>query len=434
MQLFNSLKNSLKAKFIIGMGMMLFPLVVLSIGSFLSLHNVIAAFEEATEETIDEQLPIMQLRPLLLKATIPVKNYVNFGEPEERGKFIIVSKETEQAFKTASSAPFALKEEKELVKSAYIEWQQSKLISEKILASPFPVTTNAGTEIKLVDVHIDNALNNLNTLLKISQPEIAAELTEAHSIRKKTFLAIAIVFGISLVAAIGASLLLARSVLIPLKTLKKSADRFGTGDLSHRAAIVTADELGQLTVAFNIMAENLEKTQKELKILSTHDSLTGLNNRKEFHRYLQEELERSKRYDCPLSLLMLDIDFFKNINDTYGHQAGDLILSDIANLLKRECRIVDQISRYGGEEFTIILPETSASGALIIAERIRKLVANTTFFVGPGQEISVTLCVGVAVYKEDATTENALISAADEALYAAKHAGRNRVCSYTKPS
>jgi diguanylate cyclase (GGDEF)-like protein/PAS domain S-box-containing protein len=173
--------------------------------------------------------------------------------------------------------------------------------------------------------------------------------------------------------------------------------------------------------------EMLKKSEARLKDLSIRDGLTGLLNHKEFHRRLRDELERSRRYGHPFSLLMLDLDHFKDINDAYGHLAGDEALFSVAALIQEEARVVDVVARYGGEEFAVILPETSAMGALDLAERIRRIVAGQKITCASGLAVSVTISIGVAVFPDDASSEEKLIAQADAALYTAKRTGRNRV-------
>ncbi|TAN49699.1 MAG: diguanylate cyclase [Betaproteobacteria bacterium] len=156
------------------------------------------------------------------------------------------------------------------------------------------------------------------------------------------------------------------------------------------------------------------------------DALTGLSNRGEFQRQLQVEEERSRRYSRSFSLLMLDIDHFKTVNDSYGHQAGDEVLRALAARLREQVRPVDHVARYGGEEFVVILPETTGEGAFALAERLRTAVADTAVPATDGQTIRVTISIGIASFPADAGSGMAMIAAADAALYAAKQGGRNR--------
>jgi len=169
----------------------------------------------------------------------------------------------------------------------------------------------------------------------------------------------------------------------------------------------------------------------EFQLMSITDSLTALPNRRYLEERLAEELNRSKRYDYPMSFLMIDIDDFKAYNDKNGHQAGDLALQITAHCLKGALRVVDVASRYGGEEFCILLPQTAMSEAGVIADRIRHRVSTTTFPHGKSQPLGrVTISVGVSTFTKNVDTPENIIAAADRALYQAKSMGKDRVEFY----
>lgn len=165
---------------------------------------------------------------------------------------------------------------------------------------------------------------------------------------------------------------------------------------------------------------------ERLQYLAITDMLTDIYNRRHFYKLAFEEYYRSKRYQHPLSLIMLDLDFFKGVNDTYGHTAGDIVLKKIAALCKNTIRAEDIIGRYGGEEFLILLPETTLDAAYKVAERLRKKVENLVVATSKG-DVKLTVSGGVA--GDDVETFNLIemIELADQALYAAKKAGRNRI-------
>lgn len=161
------------------------------------------------------------------------------------------------------------------------------------------------------------------------------------------------------------------------------------------------------------------------------DHLTGLYNRRHFTTRAREETERSLRYQQPLSLLMIDIDHFKNFNDRYGHATGDRVLQAVAGVLKRALRNVDLCARLGGEEFAILLPNTPAADAYNVADRVRSTLAGTRYTgLGLPPEDNVTISVGVATCPKDTTVLEELLELADKALYAAKAQGRDRVCRH----
>ncbi|GAB4414019.1 MAG: hypothetical protein OHK0032_10100 [Thermodesulfovibrionales bacterium] len=203
------------------------------------------------------------------------------------------------------------------------------------------------------------------------------------------------------------------------------ANRFGSEEFSFR------DEDLLLTLGFHA-AFAMEKARhhQEIARLANIDGLTGLNNHRTFQERLEMEVARAKRYKHNMSLLMMDIDNFKKFNDTYGHRVGDEVLKRVACRVTESIRNVDFAARYGGEEFAVILPETPLDGAVVTAEKIREAVMNHKIMIDNRDISSVTISIGVAAYPEDATERESLIEKADKALYAAKKASRNRVCSF----
>jgi diguanylate cyclase (GGDEF)-like protein/PAS domain S-box-containing protein len=173
------------------------------------------------------------------------------------------------------------------------------------------------------------------------------------------------------------------------------------------------------------ISEN-KKTEEELLRLAATDPLTGAFNRREFTALADREALRSQRYHHPLSILMLDLDHFKRLNDTYGHAAGDKALQRFTTLCCNALRNVDIFGRWGGEEFVALLPETTADGAAIIAERLRKMVADTVVNFND-HKITFTVSIGIAQYRDGEVSVDAPLSRADTAVYDAKKAGRNRI-------
>ncbi|MFQ6023053.1 MAG: diguanylate cyclase [Acidiferrobacterales bacterium] len=174
----------------------------------------------------------------------------------------------------------------------------------------------------------------------------------------------------------------------------------------------------------------LEISRQTLAEQATTDPLTRLKNRRAFVQAGKQALALGQRSRTHVSVMLLDIDHFKRVNDTYGHQAGDKVLIAIGNLLTRMSRSVDTVARVGGEEFAIILPDTSREGAAVLAERIRAAVEKAPFHAS-GQPVSLTISVGVGTFGSDSVeTVDALLRVADRRLYIAKKTGRNRICSH----
>src|SRR5207237_1057874 len=208
-----------------------------------------------------------------------------------------------------------------------------------------------------------------------------------------------------------------RGLLIPrpLDRLTGAATKVAGGDLAVHLPVVGGGELGYVTEVFNDMVARLHESRKELERLSVTDDLTGLYNRRYLMDAVANEVRRSRRLDHPCTLLMADVDHFKEYNDDYGHLAGDEALRRIAGILRETTRDVDCAARYGGEEFVVLLPETRAAGAIETAQRFRTRLATDELV---GGKLSVS--IGVAQFPEDGDAPDALLARADAALYRAK--------------
>jgi diguanylate cyclase (GGDEF)-like protein len=224
------------------------------------------------------------------------------------------------------------------------------------------------------------------------------------------------------------------------------AEQRGIGELAERG-----DEVGTIISSFTKMLETverqaaeinsfamrldaaykeLESTNVRLKETSFKDEVTGLYNRRFFSVRLEEEMSRYRRFNHPVSLVLMDLDGFKAVNDEMGHVVGDETLRDIGQILIKHSRGINVVSRYGGDEFAVLLVETSKTGARVYADRIRQIIAGYPFSHGRG----ITASFGISSLPEDeATTSEDLIRAADDALYAAKRGGKNQVAGTPPP-
>jgi diguanylate cyclase (GGDEF)-like protein len=263
-----------------------------------------------------------------------------------------------------------------------------------------------------------------------------AEVYSAWIALRNMFLTLA---GALIMVVAAVAFQMGRSIVRPLQRLIDAADRIAGGNLEVRLTAARNDELGHLTLVFNQMADRLRHSHAEimaanqamqqqnqvLEMLSITDSLTGLYNRSKLDAILSDQLARFKRTQREFTLLMMDIDHFKTLNDTYGHITGDEILAAVARILVQSIRSIDFAARYGGDEFIIILVETSADQALKTAERIRSQVENMRYSFRDST-ISVTVSIGIVQCQSDDMTATAVFARADSALYEAKRAGRNR--------
>lgn len=233
---------------------------------------------------------------------------------------------------------------------------------------------------------------------------------------------------LALVASLTCAFLVFRSILDPLHRLSEAAIRVREGVLTAPIEIGGDDELWRLAQVFNEMTRRLKASLDRLTELATKDGLTGIANRAAFDARFDAEFKRAARYGHPLSLAVLDIDFFKKFNDAYGHAAGDQVLREVARVCAASCRDTDFVARYGGEEIALVFPNTAKKDARVVLERLRSSVAALTVAgaaaaAGP----VVTVSIGVADFPADAAAAPQLFVAADRALRVAKQAGRNRV-------
>ena len=221
---------------------------------------------------------------------------------------------------------------------------------------------------------------------------------------------------------------LASLKIVPLRTGEKVLGAVVLG--AEGAHAYGPDAVRQLEMVAMQAADSIYRARlfEQTERLATTDGLTGLLNHRAFQARLDEHLAQAQRYGKKLSLILCDIDHFKNVNDTYGHPVGDVVLKGVARTLAREARTTDVVARYGGEEFAVVMPETDAAGALVIAERIRERIAALSFDTGQGP-LAVTMSLGVATFPEVGARKAELIERADACLYEAKRGGRNRSVS-----
>lgn len=234
------------------------------------------------------------------------------------------------------------------------------------------------------------------------------------------------IIGSCLVAYVFA-MIMAHWLSTGLNRLARGFARVGGGERGLRVRLERRDEIGKLADDFNRMVAELEASEARLQVLATTDFLTGLDNRRSFMEKMNNEMARLQRNaEASVAILLMDLDHFKRVNDTYGHVAGDAVLRHVSAVIRGCLRRVDLAGRFGGEEFILLLPDTSLDGALSFAERIRRAIEQSDI-KWDDQILRITVSVGLTLlHAADATPEVA-IKRADTALYRAKDNGRNRV-------
>jgi diguanylate cyclase (GGDEF) domain len=249
------------------------------------------------------------------------------------------------------------------------------------------------------------------------------------------------VIGIAAALAIAAllSYLFSGTISRPLLRLKNAADRVAQGDLDCRVEIDAHDEIGSLAASFNQMVADLKRSTEQLheanrQLLenSITDRLTGLSNYAHFMDELIKEESRARRSKSNFGVILFDLDQFKQVNDTYGHEIGNLLLKAVSDILKANARRMDTVARYGGEEFALLMPDSNGAEREV-AERIRRKIEITEFTGIADAPLRITISGGVCTYPWDARTVNELLDRADQGLYKAKNSGRNKTCCYEPP-
>ncbi len=261
--------------------------------------------------------------------------------------------------------------------------------------------------------------------MKLGVQQRLSQQVEETNRRFHRLLLLGVAMGLLLIVLITAisfalSLSTRRSLSEINRALKNIAQE--SPDFSARLQRNSDDELGELVGWFNLLTEKLERDYKKIETLSITDKLTQLYNRTKIDELFQMEISKAARYHEPLSVIMLDLDHFKSVNDNHGHQVGDRVLQELAAVLQENVRDCDHLGRWGGEEFIIIAPNTDLSHARQQAEKLRQAIADFNFSVVRHKSGSL----GVASY-HDSDSEESLSKRADDCLYLAKERGRNRV-------
>jgi two-component system cell cycle response regulator len=211
-----------------------------------------------------------------------------------------------------------------------------------------------------------------------------------------------------------------------IEGLRIGADDYVGKPFDERELLARVDNLLRVKKAHDDMLES----KKRLEQLAIQDELTGVYNYRYMHTRLLEEFKRAQRYRYPLACAMIDIDHFKQFNDEFGHDTGDLVLREVAARIGRAVREIDVVARYGGEEFLLVLPNTHFAGALTVADRVWRSVGQKPVLVGERKH-KVTVSVGVSLYpSREIKSKDQLLKSADEALYRAKNEGRDRICVF----
>lgn len=315
------------------------------------------------------------------------------------------------------------------------------LVGDTLLVSA-PIASTLGEEDLFSGTRLHSATERPAPVLGQVVIELSLEVLrqQRHDL---LMWALATTAGALLLAALLSSLI-ASSVTRPIRDISRVVSRIGEGALEARTNVAQAGVLATLAAGINAMAAQVAVSQEELQqkvklataemrrqkeaaeLAARIDPLTGVFNRRAFAEIAEMEVQRALRYGNPLSLIMMDLDHFKGINDAYGHGAGDAVLASFSRTVAAVLRDVDIVGRIGGEEFVVLLPDTGVSEAMQAAERIRQAVAGSQLQI-LGRRLSYSASFGVAEFDPTELSFSGFLAKADTALYKAKSAGRNRV-------
>ena len=422
---------SLRVLYNIGILLMFLALFIVGGASLNSLNNAIELSNGIVEKSLTDIHNTMNLRLALSQAAMPVNDHVIHADQIEQENYNQLCSMVDRNFDVMASSVTLNMLQRDSLNMAREKWNQARKIGDAIMKVKEPIgNPETADQMEHFDLIIDNSIDILSELYGSIYLETVKSHEKLHEIESRALLFVVVLALLALIMVVFGSLLLAKSFFPPVRKMLEGVRKFGEGHLDHRIDEDMPKEFEELAYGINSMAGKLEQIHLDLRDAAIHDELTGCFNRRQLEQDIIKVFSQARRTGESLCLLMLDIDLFKKINDTYGHAAGDEVLRDVANSIGKELRQHELLYRYGGEEFTIVLPAASEDEAVQLAERTRSGIANHLVDVGGAKPISVTASIGVSSYPRSASSVKELFEWADQALYEAKEGGRNRVHVY----
>lgn len=387
-----------------------------------------AKFIDVYHEATAEALPFSRLQGEIFHASFLLNRYSVDPSPQDRAEFRRTVDNVNAKFSYLQHIPFEIAEEAELLQTAKQHWDQVYGAGLLLVALGSPASPETMPVLHRFNGNVVVAIRAIERFNEIAAQEMEESRLEVETSLKKGLVVFFAALGLWVAGTTVIGILMWRAIARPLRLLRSRAQAISGGDWGRPILWPSRDEFAELAQSFNAMASSLSSQKKALEDLAYQDALTGVLTRRAILGQCGEELDRARRYNRLCSVVMIDIDYFKAVNDGYGHSGGDEVLRQVAERLSRTLRTTDRVGRYGGEEFIVILPETDETTAVAIADRLRQLVGATPISLADGRETTVTISAGVATFPTDAPAPDELVHVADLALYAAKQGGRNRVC------
>lgn len=413
---------------LVGLGAILAGLLIVGGGAIYNMDNAIRYSDELFSGVLPDMHNTMLLQLFLSQAAMPPNDHLIQETPSERADYRKLIRRVEKQFNyTLSLSTFTAKQTNIILQSRR-EWDRAYQTGKALLTLPGGSKTPHAFKLMLkYDAEVNTAINTLMTLHNLFVKEALRQNSKAHAIVKKNTQFV-VVFSLAglVIILLGAYFFLNR-LFCSLRLLQHSINTFSKKEFDYEIPTDIPFEFAQIATGLNKMAKQLGENYQQLLLFSYRDSLTGCLNKRKFDEDIQHEIDRSRRFKHSFTLLLLDLDLFKQVNDTYGHLNGDAVLKQLVDFLNKEIRSPDTLYRYGGEEFVFLQPQTSDASARIAAERIRRNISMAMFQTSDNQNIQITVSIGYATYPKDGEDPDRLFTIADEGLYLAKQSGRNSV-------
>lgn len=419
--------RSLRFWIALSMSIAILPLIVSAVVSYFVLnHGVIDSFQDVLMRERTQIAPTQRLRLDIANSLVPVDEFIEDGDPVHQRAYREARTRIETEFAALGEAVKDEPAAYALVQRARDEWTTADRQATELIS----VQQRRGDPAAIAAMHrfhgeIAAATDKLAAVHNHLDGEVQADHDVALLFYERAIWTTSVAGIFSLLAIAGGVFLIGRIMVASVDRLVDGAVRFADGDRGHRIDVQIPPELHRVAEEFNHMIGRINESEEVLAELARRDSLTGLANRRAFDESLSEAWARVERFREQVSLLAIDIDHFKEINDTYGHAAGDAVLRAIAHTMTGQLRLSDKLFRSGGEEFSAILPGTNSEEGRETAERIRKAIAACPIQLD-GTDVTVTVSVGIAS-AQGFSDPGKMVEAADAALYDAKLHGRDRV-------
>lgn len=410
----------------------LFLLVVIAI-------TVVIQPQKQDERHIAEELgsniePLVRTETHISKTQTQLNRYFADGGAIAREDFREEVADTENEFIEDLEAEYGDSDRRRQVEEAQAAWNKGIVIADKIVEEDEPSgRPELAARLDRANRYFERSIEKIEEAKRAGQEEVSKSRFNANKNAGANTAKLAGIIIFGMICAYGATETV-KKIVRPIHQLTEDADRIGEGVYTRPVSVDDGEEIREIAEAFNIMTKRFQESTERLEDMSKHDSLTGLNNRRECITRLEGELERALRYGSFVSLIIVDIDGFKEVNEKYGHASGDEIIIDMAKLILDAVRSIDVVARFGGQEYTVILPQATKESAVEVAERIRERVAENEIVLRTTNEtLKLYVSLGVAVAPQDARDADGLLKCVDTALRKAKEAGKNRVETFHGP-